>query len=882
MAKNNLSLAAAAHEGGAVGGKHAARSGLFGLAAVGVMTLLFGLINWHWLGQSVVTYGWDRMDHLITSLVYNDIFKAGSAQSLYNALAYSDYYPPFVHFTVNLLYRFFGVNEDVAVMVNIFYVFLLFGATWSVARRLAAGRAVPLLAVTFLATFPMIFIMSRYLYLDLALTAMVAVTVALLLETERFTRRGMALLFGASMGLAFLIKWTAAAFLSGPLVFMLWRSGVFTQLVHHPGALRPNLRKLAFALAGAALINALWILPARAALPANPLGWGLYPVLTLTLGGLLLALMAGRGGARPPDALPLVNAAGAGAVALGVLSFWYLTNLEFLDGFVHYSYGLEDGRFFAFGKYAYEVTTEQLGPIYAGFLLMAALVWLAQRWRRTGTLPAFLRFGDTGWVLLLWVIVPYFIFSWRVSLAHSRFVMPFLPPFAVWLAAALWQWRPRWLRATAICALLLLAGAQFALLSFDALKDVRPAFVVNVFNRPVNLLAEGFFIQFPATGLTDPAYALAPEVLGIAEEARRAAGRETVNVGVLVNLPQLHEKHFLYSIYVDYPQVRLRELARNWREQPAYNQLFEMDYVLVTDTHSFRTHEASQEVARRIFDEPDDLFNRAYEEVRAWALPAGEQVKLFKRSLPALEPGVSLGDYQSLLGLFADTLGAGDAVVLVSPDQAYMLGLSLPAQHDAAILPLPGAGQTVAAAVEELADAAQTHKRIFLVSHNVDQVDPVGEIEGWLRAHMRSAGDRWAGSVRLTPYIAVDASAVTMGSPLLSWPDGLHLAWVITEALAGQPPPAAGGALPITLEWGDLPEQARKVSLQLLAADGSLLAQQDQELTDARQEFALLLPRSLAAGEYRLVATVYDPETLERQPTLEGVEVVELGSVTIP
>ena len=49
--------------------------------------------------------------------------------------------------------------------------------------------------------------------------------------------------------------------------------------------------------------------------------------------------------------------------------------------------------------------------------------------------------------------------------------------------------------------------------------------------------------------------------------------------------------------------MRLRELARNWNDQAAYNQLFEMDYVLVSDTHTFRTNENSQIAAYRILND---------------------------------------------------------------------------------------------------------------------------------------------------------------------------------------------------------------------------------------------------------------------------------------
>ena len=121
------------------GRTQAAAEWLSAAAAVLALTLLFALVNWHWLQANVVTYGWDRMDHLITSLVYNDMVRSPSAQTPFNLLAYSSYYPPLVHFGIVTLYRLFGVSEDVAPFVNVFYLAGLLAGVWAITRRLA-GR----------------------------------------------------------------------------------------------------------------------------------------------------------------------------------------------------------------------------------------------------------------------------------------------------------------------------------------------------------------------------------------------------------------------------------------------------------------------------------------------------------------------------------------------------------------------------------------------------------------------------------------------------------------------------------------------------------------------------------------------------------------------
>ena len=390
---------------------------------------------------------------------------------------------------------------------------------------------------------------------------------------------------------------------------------------------------------------------------------------------------------------------GAGVIAAFMIALWYLTNLEFLDYFLYTAYGREDVPIYAFGKYLGEIVNMQMGPWFALVFVVVAVVWGWQAWRRraqggsgrgdphegmrAAQLGNTLRLSDIAWVLLLWVVVPYFVFSFRVTLAHSRYLLPFLPPFAIWMAVGMMQWRPLLLRWIAVAVVLIVGISQYALISFDELAPWRTPFRIEVAGRPLNLLANGFFIQYPTSGVTDPGYAVAPDVLAYVDSQRlpggRLAGKEVVNLGLLVNSYQVHEKHFLYPIYKDFPNVRLRELARNWSEQPAYNQLFDMDYVLVSDTHTFRTNENSQAAVQRILYDSADAFNQAFEPMRQWTLPSGEQLTLYGRRFAPLEPGVAPDDYQQLLAFFGDRLGPGDAVVLVSPDQVYMLGLSLPA-----------------------------------------------------------------------------------------------------------------------------------------------------------------------------------------------------------
>jgi hypothetical protein len=406
----------------------------------------------------------------------------------------------------------------------------------------------------------------------------------------------------------------------------------------------------------------------------------------------------------------------------------------------------------------------------------------------------------------------------------------------------------------------LLAFGQFAMLSFDSLAEWRDAFTVNTPTGAVNLLAHGFFIQYPADGDTDPGYAIAPDILEVAEQARIAQGREFINVGVMVNSHQLHEKHFLYQIYIRYPNVLLRELARNWSERPAYAQIFEMDYVLVSDTHSYRTSVESQAVIDRLLYDNSDLFNQAFQPIQEWTFLSGEHITLYERRFASTTPGTVVEDYQAVVQAIGGEIGAGDGVLLVAPDQAYMVGLTFPDGTGAKYVPL--------AHTDSLESATADFDRLFLVAHNAIQTDPNGEIEGWLRSTMVAGGDQWFNAVRVTPFIPVsfpDTPSTTLNA---GWDNG-----TVLEGAATQTTPHAVTA---RLLWNTPDITNQKVSLQLLAPDGALIAQQDADLVNGVQSFALLVPRAMEGAEYRLVVALYNPATVERYSVVGGGDVVEI------
>jgi 4-amino-4-deoxy-L-arabinose transferase-like glycosyltransferase len=185
--------------------------------------ILFHLLNnWIWLSTNVVIVGWDRPRHLIESLRYNDILKTLNYPSFFEAFTLSGYYPPLFHLLIVAFYKLFGLSADVAAMVNSLFLAVLLTSTYLIGRKVWGWRE-GLLAAFLLSTFPMIYAMSRYTYIEFALTAMVALGISLLLLSDGFTQRGGSLAFGLSLGFGLLTKWTYALFALPPLIWIVAR-----------------------------------------------------------------------------------------------------------------------------------------------------------------------------------------------------------------------------------------------------------------------------------------------------------------------------------------------------------------------------------------------------------------------------------------------------------------------------------------------------------------------------------------------------------------------------------------------------------------------------------------------------------------------------------
>lgn len=145
--------------------------------------------------------------------------------------------------------------------------------------------------------------------------------------------------------------------------------------------------------------------------------------------------------------------------------------------------------------------------------------------------------------------------------------------------------------------------------------------------------------------------------------------------------------------------------------------------------------------------------------------------------------------------------------------------------------------------------------------------------------------------------LQINAPQRVFDPPLLAHPLGIRLSDLFVLTSWDAPTRVAPGqSISVTLVWQSAQETDRdyKVFVHLLDGQGRLAAQSDSMPSDWTRPTSgwqtgeyvtdihpIDLKSDLAAGEYRLVAGMYDPETNQRLRTDSGVDVIELGQLEV-
>jgi len=199
-------------------------------AGAAAATVAFIALSAWWLAVDKRTPGGgDPADHLTTALRIGDLLRAGDLGGIFDVGFDPDtdrFYPPLVQLIGGIApaLHLEPIQDWGELAVNLVFAPMLAAGTYLVGRRVY-GPTAGLLAAIFALGTPMVLSLFHVFLLDAPLAATVAIALAALLASERFTARRASVIAGALVGLAMLVKTIAPLYLAGPVLVMLVAGG---------------------------------------------------------------------------------------------------------------------------------------------------------------------------------------------------------------------------------------------------------------------------------------------------------------------------------------------------------------------------------------------------------------------------------------------------------------------------------------------------------------------------------------------------------------------------------------------------------------------------------------------------------------------------------
>lgn len=795
---------------------------------LGLITLLAGAGSLHWVRANVVLMGRDAAGYLGTTLEQYAALQHLNLQTLFQAFTGDGYRTPALYLAAQPFLRWFGPTADGAQMLNVLLVAAIVPLTWLLARQVGS-RWTALYAALLVALLPMIAAMGRLFYTEALLTAAVTLNLIALYRCEGFARRGWALLWGASLGVGLLIKWTMPIYIVLPVLWVL----INARGSLRTGSVSVRLRSLLIAAIVGAGFALIWYWPNRVAAQEFVLGGGLF------WGWLMIAalstyfILEGRG--------PLPHCAASLLLAAWIASLWYLPHIDFARTLLLADQERGSTRagllsLYTYTRYFRYLYLEHLGRLATWIIAPIVLFpWLRALLPRRSV-------GRKSALLWLSLLSGYMALA-VLAQSNARNLVPLLPPLCVVAALAVADYRPlpRGVLGALVAGVLLVQWIGVTTDRFAPYDAARALWVGEQYSMP------------PASGPTDPAFWIGPQIL----EAVAGDAAERQEVGMLVNVPWLHRGNLRYLARQENAPLQIRDLTE---ANATWPRLITSPWLLAKDGDNRDVEPAGQALIARIAADP--LFARLFAPVRVWDLPTGETVILYRRSGgPDFTAPPAGAEVQAAAVVDLTRSGWSDHSTLVYTglDRAAWI-----ARAD------PPAGRTVLAFDADGLDAQALEPltgTLFVVLEP-DAAKAVRRLDSQAYKVLDVGGDFVWVSVYGKPNRPLAPVEVTA-----AWP-GHTL-----EALGTLTTLAPGEVIPLAVRFAGSTGEL-KWSVRLLDGEGNVVAANDRALTPA-DRFGLLVPPATTPGVYMLVAVAYDPATLVPVPADDGGDVVYLTDITV-
>jgi len=251
-------------------------------------------------------------------------------------------------------------------------------------------------------------------------------------------------------------------------------------------------------------------------------------------------------------------------------------------------------------------------------------------------------------------------------------------------------------------------------------------------------------------------------------------------------------------------------------------------------------------------------------------------------------PAFQRDDMRGLAGQIENDLRLGDALIVSAPGLQELLRYYY--QADAPVYPLPLGGDDEATRIQ-VQDIIAAQDRLQVIFYGAEQQDPNLIVETTLNRDAFEVDDRWVDDLRYVLYV----SPADIDEPTIlarDFADAISLHAVALGATTLAP----GDVLQVQLVWKAQinPSQRYKVFLQLLDREGALVAQRDSEPVGGSSRttswtpgesivdnHGLLIPADLTAGEYRLIAGLYEINDPSARLPVGDSSYVDLGTIEV-
>ena len=252
------------------------------------------------------------------------------------------------------------------------------------------------------------------------------------------------------------------------------------------------------------------------------------------------------------------------------------------------------------------------------------------------------------------------------------------------------------------------------------------------------------------------------------------------------------------------------------------------------------------------------------------------------------DPAFQRDDMRGLARRIEADLALRDAVIVSAAGLEELLRYYY--QAEAPVFGLPTTPDDAATRQRTL-DIIADHSRLHVIFYGAGEQDPRQIVERTLNQYAFEISDEWVDDLRYLRYASPAALQEPQSVEIL-----FGAAIRLRSYALGRETVEAGDVLPGQLVWTtNAPlSQRYKVFLQLLDEAGALVAQRDSEpaggsaMTTSWQpgasivdNHALLIPADLPAGEYQLVAGLYDIHDPSARLPTDAETYASLGMVTV-